>query len=271
MGMRRALVLTLAGSLALHAAVGAFAVGRGERAPARSDAPKDEAAATLAGDSFELPAPESGAQSLSADRVAIPVTPDALRPLAPAPVTRHAAPAAAHATASSDADPAEAHGPPELYGAAGDRSAVQVAVAFTRALPQAASGDEAWLSAPLGAAGALEVALSINDAGVLEGAAVSGNAGVALQRAADRTLALIRARTFTAAAPVTRLRIEARVSPDEVHDGLHGDVFALGGSFSGGEGSAFFALAAGRRIDVTITEIHQKGALQPDRSASPRP
>ena len=269
--MRRALVLTLAGSLALHAAVGAFAVERGVHAHARSDAPKDEAAATLAGDTFELPAPESAAQSLSADRVAAPVSPDAFPSLAPAPATRRSAPAAAHATSSTDADRAEPHGPPELYGAAGDRSAVQVAVAFTRALPQAASGDEAWLSAPLGDAGVLEVALSINDAGVLVDAAVSGNAGVALQRAVDRTLALIRARSFTAAAPVTRLRIAGRVSPDEVHDGLHGDVFALGGSFSGGEGSAFFALAAGRRIDVTITEMRRKGPLQPDRSASPRP
>jgi hypothetical protein len=43
---------------------------------------------------------------------------------------------------------------------------------------------------------------------------------------------------------------------DDVHDGLHGDVFALsGGSFSGEVGTAFFALPAaggGRRIDVEL-------------------
>jgi hypothetical protein len=48
------------------------------------------------------------------------------------------------------------------------------------------------------------------------------------------------------------LRVSATVSNDSVHDGLHGDVFALGGSFSETEGDAFFALAVGRRIDVRI-------------------
>ena len=42
------------------------------------------------------------------------------------------------------------------------------------------------------------------------------------------------------------------ISTDAVHDGLHGDVFAIGGSFAGAEGSAFFALAIGRRIDVRV-------------------
>jgi hypothetical protein len=46
--------------------------------------------------------------------------------------------------------------------------------------------------------------------------------------------------------------VVATVTPDSVHDGLHGDVFAIGGSFAGGEGSAFFALAIGRRIDVRV-------------------
>jgi hypothetical protein len=51
---------------------------------------------------------------------------------------------------------------------------------------------------------------------------------------------------------VTRLRIIAKVAPDEVHDGLHGEVFAIGGSFGTAQGSAFFALAIGRRIDVQV-------------------
>jgi hypothetical protein len=47
------------------------------------------------------------------------------------------------------------------------------------------------------------------------------------------------------------------VQRDVVHDGLHGDVFALsGGSFSGDVGTAFFALpgtaGAGRRVDVEL-------------------
>ena len=42
----------------------------------------------------------------------------------------------------------------------------------------------------------------------------------------------------------------------DVHDGLHGDVFALsGGSFSGDVGTAFFARpgpGGGRRVDVEV-------------------
>ncbi|MEO6419365.1 MAG: hypothetical protein ABIP39_08175, partial [Polyangiaceae bacterium] len=57
---------------------------------------------------------------------------------------------------------------------------------------------------------------------------------------------------FTARAAVTVLHVGATVSPDVVHDGLHGDVFAIGGSFEGRQGNAFFALAAGRRIDLVV-------------------
>jgi hypothetical protein len=75
----------------------------------------------------------------------------------------------------------------------------------------------------------------------------------ALRRGVERTIAFIKGRTFTAGAPVIRLRISARVSPDAVHDGLHGDVFAIGAS---GEGhTAFFALSIGRRIDIEIKQL----------------
>ena len=43
-----------------------------------------------------------------------------------------------------------------------------------------------------------------------------------------------------------------------MHDGLHGDVFALsGGSFAGAVGTAFFALpgSPGRRIDLELRLI----------------
>jgi hypothetical protein len=65
-------------------------------------------------------------------------------------------------------------------------------------------------------------------------------------------LALIKGRPFVAKGKVTKLHLVAVVSADSVHDGLHGDVFAIGGSFAGAEGSAFFALAIGRRIDVRV-------------------
>jgi hypothetical protein len=67
---------------------------------------------------------------------------------------------------------------------------------------------------------------------------------------------MLGSRAFTAHGMTTRLRVVAHVSKDDVHDGLHGDVFALsGGSFAGEVGTAFFALPAaggGRRIDVEL-------------------
>jgi hypothetical protein len=84
---------------------------------------------------------------------------------------------------------------------------------------------------------------------------VTGSPSPALRRGIDRTLVLLGGRTFTARGAVTKLRITARVSPNDVHDGLHGDVFALsGGSFAGDTGTAFFALpgASARRVDVEL-------------------
>jgi hypothetical protein len=132
---------------------------------------------------------------------------------------------------------------------------VEVATAFTRGFPQAASADPLWLAAPLGSAGTVEVTLTLGDDGALEGTRTSGSPGDALAEGVRRTVALIRARAFVADRKETRLRVTATVSTDEVHDGLHGEVFAIGGSFEKGEGSGFFALAVGRRIDLRVEVV----------------
>jgi hypothetical protein len=134
----------------------------------------------------------------------------------------------------------------------GDRAAVDLATAFTRGFPQAASADPAWSRAPFGGAGDAIVTLQIDGDGALVGAFVDGSPGPALRAGIARTIALLRARTFTSNARMTRLRVIAKVEPDDVHDGLHGEVFAIGGSFEATQGSAFFALAIGRRIDLLV-------------------
>jgi hypothetical protein len=141
---------------------------------------------------------------------------------------------------------------PGQYGAVGERSAADLATAFTRGFPQAASADPMWRSAPLGGAGDADVLLTLDDSGHIVDSRVLGAPSAALTSAIRRTLALIGSRAFVARGKVTRLHLVATVTADEVHDGLHGDVFAIGGSFAGGEGSAFFALAVGRRIDVRV-------------------
>jgi hypothetical protein len=138
------------------------------------------------------------------------------------------------------------------FGALGDRAAVDLATAFTRGFPQAASADPAWIRAPFGGAGEAVVTLRIDGDGALAGVQVDGTPRPSLRAGIARTIALLRSRAFTASGPVTRLRVVAKVAPDEVHDGLHGEVFAIGGSFEAAQGSAFFALAIGRRIDLQV-------------------
>jgi hypothetical protein len=149
---------------------------------------------------------------------------------------------------------------PALFGAVGVRYATDLATTFTRGFPQAASADAIWSGAAFGAAGTADVVLVLDDGGHLVSTEIRGSPSEPLRRGIERTLVLMRPRTFTARGATTKLRVTARVTRDEVHDGLHGDVFALsGGSFAGQVGTAFFALpaagGAGRRIDVELRLI----------------
>jgi hypothetical protein len=159
-------------------------------------------------------------------------------------------------SAGATTDDAPAEPPtPARFGAVGDRAAVDLASAFTRGLPQAASADPLWLQAPLGSAGTVDVDLTLDDTGAIADVRSSGTPGAALSQALRRTLALLNPRAFVADGKHTRLRVTATITADAVHDGLHGEVFAIGGSFDRGEGSAFFALAVGRRIDIHIRQM----------------
>ncbi len=142
----------------------------------------------------------------------------------------------------------EAHPPPALFGAVGVRYATDLATTFTHAaFPQAASADGIWNSTAFGSAGTADLTLALDDSGHLVSHAISGAPSPALRRGIERTLLLMGPRAFTAHGATTRLRVTARVASDVVHDGLHGDVFALsGGSFSGDLGTAFFALPCRR-------------------------
>lgn len=171
-----------------------------------------------------------------------PAAPTSRRPPAPPRPAASAISASAGAGASGGG----------LFGAVGEPGAVDLATAFVRAFPQAASTDPIWAKAAFGPAGTMDVVLTLDESGQITGEELRGG-GPELRAGATRSLALIRRRKFTAKGAHTRLRLTATVSHDDVHDGLHGDVFAIGGSFSGRTGSAFFALAIGRRIDLSVT------------------
>ncbi len=236
-------------SLSAHAALAIALWMRGESRMGRN-----LHAEGTRGDTFDLPAPElADAMGLGAPSVAEPrreVREDA-RGEGPKPLVATRSRTARSRGAAPDASHAQP-GSSSIYGAVGDRAAVDLATAFTRGFPHASSEDPAWRSAPLGAAGEAEIVLVLDDSGHLESTRVKGSPSPALASGIRRTLALVAGRTFTARLKATTLRISATVSRDTVHDGLHGDVFAIGGSFASGEGQAFFALAIGRRIDLRV-------------------
>jgi hypothetical protein len=219
-----------------------------------------------AGETFELPAPESADTPLanaspSPDTNAAPAPiefPDApARPTPPSKAkpsarpSHQGRPSAGNAPGQTDGTPGSS-GSAAMFGAVGDRSAADLARAFTRDFPQAASGDRIWRTAPLGSAGEATLLLTLDDSGHIADVQVVGAPSGPLAQGIRRTMALIKGRPFIARSKVTKLRLSATVSADTVHDGLHGEVFAIGGSFAEGEGSAFFALNVGRRIDLHV-------------------
>ena len=251
--VRGALPITIAVSLGAHVLVAAAMV-----APqlARAEAP--DPAPQLAGETFELPAPETIAVAPIAPPAPETAVADGESETdAPAPSLRRETPKpSGRATPRRPAETPEgdtsAGTAPALYGAVGDRSASDLAAAFTNGFPQAASADPLWRTTSLGSAGEADVVLTLDESGHISDTVVLGAPSPALANAIRRTLALVGSRPFVAKSKVTKLHLVASVTANEVHDGLHGDVFAIGHSFPGTEGSAFFALAIGRRIDVRV-------------------
>lgn len=243
--MRSAFVVMLGASLALH--VGAAVVFTHH---AKTDDSARVESSALLGETFDLSeavraAPVSPPEPTTAPTTAPPPAPE----LGP---TLRATTIQASPRAATKPNGGSSSSEPELFGAVGDRSAVDVSVAFTRAFPQAASSDPEWETIAFGSAGEATVELDLDESGKLTAFTNPKLATPALRQSIDRTIALIGGRTFTSTKRAVELRVSARVSADEVHDGLHGDVFAIGGSYSSGEGSAFFALSTGRRVDVSV-------------------
>jgi hypothetical protein len=249
------LPLFLVLSTTLHAAAWGALTHRFLRALAPSPAPAFDTTQAITGDTVDIepqaPAEEVPVQS---EHEPTPPTPE------PGQATKTAEPAERgpgprERAASNTEAAAQAAGQPALFGAVGVRFATDLHGTFTRLFPNAASGDPAWAQAALGSTGVAEVTLVIDESGHIVSETVGGSPSQALRQGIARTLAALRFRTFTARAAVTKLRITARVQPNEVHDGLHGDVFALNtGSVVGDVGTAFFALpnAGGRRVDVEL-------------------
>lgn len=141
---------------------------------------------------------------------------------------------------------------PGLIGAVGEPGAVEVETAFLRALPQVASFDHDWNKEPIGATFAATITVEVDPSGHL--AQITGtSSSTPLNRAVERALGQLKPRLLTAHAPRTRITVTCTVHTDEVHDGWHGDVFALGASANGRGGTGFVSLATGRRVDFVVS------------------
>jgi hypothetical protein len=218
----------------------------------------DVASQTLAGDTLAIDPPLDPRPLAPPTDEAVDSTPTPSSTTAPVP-TSGSTPGHLPAPAGRRPKPGSqaASPPPALYGAIGEHLATDLATTFTRAFPQAASADAVWSSVSFGGAGRADVKLVLDETGHIVDSDTTGAPSPALRRSIQRTVALLAPRSFTARAAITRLRVAAHVSHDDIHDGLHGDVFALSaGSFFGEVGTAFFALpqaaGAGRRVDVEV-------------------
>jgi hypothetical protein len=135
--------------------------------------------------------------------------------------------------------------------------------AFTRALPQASSGDESWASLPLGPVGEIEIIIPVGEDGKLGELSyadpkLAAKQAPAVRHAVERTMILLRAGTFSLSPNqlengVQRLRIEFELSEvssegDGVDHYQKGFVAPSGGR----PGRSIFVSSSGRRVEARV-------------------
>ncbi len=126
--------------------------------------------------------------------------------------------------------------------------------AFTRAIPAACQADPGWGTLPAGNAGAIEIAITIDETGHITGyKPLASDPPKQLLALVKRTMALLDAGTFAlkgnVSAGVEVLRIQAGVSDLEAAE--------VGGTaaLSFGEGKAAFTQESGRHVEVTLRVV----------------
>jgi type IV secretory pathway TrbL component len=193
----------------------------------------------VAGDTFELPAPEMSA-------IANTLPAHATEPPLPNATNTNAGNAKTRVASSANASSAQTN---MLYGALGDRSATPLASTFARLFAQTASADPAWQSALLGAAGEATVTFTLDVAGYIEHVDVTGSPSQALRSSITRTMALLKSRPFVAKARTTSVHLTATITSGEAaDDGLDSSHFGI----STHGGNASFVLPIGRRIQLRV-------------------
>lgn len=235
-------------------------------APPARTAPVAKAAPVLAAKAprarVSAPAPPPHA---SASAAALPSAPSSHASPAASSRPPGAAPdlSRAMAAAAAGKDSTGARG--GRFGAAGVLPGVRdLAKAFTRALPRAASGDPLWSKLPLGPAGGFHVVIRIDDQRRIASAKPDEKTlPPVLQHLLDRTILLLRGGQFALdRSAVTsgseKLHVELAISmraPSDQIDVNPSDTVELGFKppTQSHPGVGYFTLASGRHVEAKVT------------------
>jgi hypothetical protein len=139
----------------------------------------------------------------------------------------------------------------------------RLALAFTRAVPAATSRDPVWSGLPLGAAGQLRVAITLDDEGRIAKSEVQSGPrpDPHLERLLSRTLLLLARGRFALSRQATSARteflgVEVRVSmlePTEGFEPTHPVRLGFDPPSAARRGRAYFTLASGRHVETWIS------------------
>ena len=193
------------------------------------------------------PAVDPAASSSAVD----PSSPDE-KPAPPAPpASPRAAKRKAGGGASGEPGDGATVGP---FGAEGPSAVRSLGRAFTRAIPAACQADPGWGKLPAGDAGAIEIAISIDETGHITGyKPLASDPPKQLLALVKRTIALLDAGTFA-----LKGNVGAGVEVLRIHAGVcDRDAAEAGGvaAHSFGEGKAAFTPESGRHVEVTLRVV----------------
>lgn len=237
-------------------------------APAPRPVPAPTVPAAAPAKAAAVLAAKTGAKAPAPARSSAPVRASARAP-APAPSgtpprpSAGAAPDLAHAMAAAADGHDATHG--GQFGAAGVLPGVRdLAKAFTRALPRAASGDPLWSKLPLGPAGGFHLVIQIDDQRHLASAKPDEKTlSPVLQHLLARTLLMLQAGQFAldqrnVASGAEKLHVELDVSMRAPSDQINvepTDTIELGFKPPTHDkpGRGYFTLASGRHVEAKVT------------------
>jgi hypothetical protein len=153
------------------------------------------------------------------------------------------------------------------FGAEGAAAGVRDLVrSFVRAIPIVASSDPVWATLPLGAAGTAEVTLGMNGEGKpFASEPVESAAPAHLRRLVHKTLSVMAGGRFavpTSDAPAAEQKLRIAIALTQQEPPADRDV-ASGGAFglrfepadAHHVSRAFFTLASGRRVEVSVRQL----------------